>query len=107
MKITENQLRLITTMISETEANVRLRGQMHRFLKDDYEPASGVKEISNEFYKTPLVKKKVDGTFITPRALAEYMTNKYDGISKTEINDSIEGWFMDDFDEEIGMRKKK
>lgn len=107
MKITEHQLKLIASVINETEANVRLKGQMNKFLNDDYEPSSGVKEISNEFHTTALIKKKIDGTFITPKALADYMYNKYDGISKNEINDAIEGWYRDDFDEETGMRKKK
>jgi hypothetical protein len=105
--ITERQLKLITHSIEETTANVRLRNQMQTFLEDDYEPAKGVKELGNQFYDTALIKKKINGDHITPKALYDYMQQtKFSGLSKKEIDDSIEGWYRGDYDKETGMRKK-
>jgi len=104
--ITERQLALISNVIKENAANVRLRNKVHTFLERDYEPSTGVKEIANEFYDTALIKKKIDGTFITPKALYEYMEHKFNGLSKSEINDCIEGWYCGDYDKETGLRKK-
>lgn len=104
--ITERQLSLIANLIKETAANVRLKNKVHKFLDDDYEPSTGVKEMANEFYNTALIKKKIDGNFITPNALAKYMEHKFKGLSKTQINDCIEGWYHKDYDKETGLRKK-
>jgi len=105
--ITERQLGLIKNVIQENNANVRLRNKVHAFLEADYEPSGGVKEMGNEFYNTALIKKKIDGNFITPKALYDYMEHKFNGLSKSEINDCIEGWFRGDYDKETGLRKKK
>jgi hypothetical protein len=105
--ITEKQLRMITKLIGESAGNVRLKNQIFNFLKSDYIPSGGVKEIGNEFYNTALIKKKIDGEMISPQSLSDYIGNKFDGLSKSDINDSIEGWFYGDYDTETGLRKKK
>ena len=104
--ITPNQFSKLTLVIKENNANVKLKNKMHNFLESDYEPSGGVKEMGNEFYNTALVKKKIDGNFITPKALKDYMKHKFDGVSDKEIDNSIEGWFRGDYDRETGMRKK-
>lgn len=105
--INENQLKLIKGYVSENVTHVRLKNKIHNFLDADYEPSSGVQEISNEFYTKPLVKKKIDGESITIKALCDYMSQKFSGIDRGELNDSIKGWFYGDYDKETGMRKKK
>lgn len=98
---------VITTFINENIANVRLKNKIHSFLVSDYEPSKGVKKLANEFYDQALIKKKIDGEVITPKALCDYLSHKFNGLSKKEINDSIRGWYYGDFDKETGMRKKK
>ena len=105
--ITENQLVVITNSINENAANVRLKNSIFNFLESDYEASRGVKKMANEFYNTALIKKKIDGEMITPKALYDYLEHKFDGLSKSEINDSNEGWYYGDFDKETGMRKRK
>ena len=107
LMVTERQLALITKEINETNSNVRLRNKIQDFLEADYEPSGGVKSIANEFYSTALIKKKIDGELITPKALCDYLENKFDGLKKKDIIDSIEGWFHDDYNRETGLRKKE
>jgi len=107
IKINEHQLKLISGVINETSANVRLKNKIFNFIKADYEAVGGVKKIANEFHGTGVIQKKIDGENITPLALAEYLEHKFPGLTKKEIKDSIEGWYFDDFDSETGMRKKK
>jgi len=105
--ITKRQLGIIKECINETESNVRLKNSIFNFLNNDYEPSGGVKKMGNEFYDTALIKKKIDGEVITPKALCDYLVHKFVGLPKAEINDSISGWYHGDFDTETGMRKKK
>ena len=105
--INERQLRLISGYMNETIANVRLKNKIHNFLESDYEPTMGVKSLANEFYNQPLIKKKIDGEDITPRALYEYLAHKFNGLSKKELFDSIKGWYNGDFNKETGLRDKK
>jgi len=105
--INKRQLGLIKQYVQENTANVRLKNKIHEFLEADYEPSMGVKKMANEFYDQPLIKKKIDGSSITPKALAEYISHKFAGMNRSEINDCIEGWYRGDYDKEIGMRKGK
>ena len=70
LKITERQLGLITKVINETSSNVRVHNRIQDFLEADYEPSGGVRKMGNEFYNTALIKKKIDGEMITPKALS-------------------------------------
>ena len=106
IKITEKQLGVITNMINESVVNVRLKSKIFNFLNADYEISSGVKKLGNEFFNTPLIKKKINGEMITPEALCKYLVHKFNGVDKSQIIDSIEGWYRGDFDIETGMRKK-
>ena len=105
--INEKQLGVLKDLINESQANVRLKNSINTFLKKDYEPSRGVKRLANEFFDTALIKKKIDNEIITPKALCDYISHKFSGLSKTEIKDSIEGWYHEDYDSETGMRKKK
>lgn len=105
--INKRQLSVIKNYVSETVANVRLKNKINDFLDADYEPSMGVKKMANEFFDQPLIKKKIDGSSITPNALAEYISHKFAGMKRSEINDCIEGWYYGDYDKEIGMRRKK
>jgi hypothetical protein len=105
--INERQLGVIQKHIQENMANLRLKNKIYDFLVADYEPAEGVKLVANEFYNQPLVKKKIDGSEITPQALADYCAHKFAGMPKAEINNCIEGWYYGDYDKEIGMRRVK
>lgn len=105
--INERQLKAIESHISETVANVRLNNKIQDFLEADYEPSVGVKQVANEFYNQPLIKKKIDGSSITPKALSEYLQHKFAGVPVSQINDNIKGWYYGDYDREIGMRRKK
>jgi len=110
LKITEQQFGMlakeVNKTINENNAKLRLRNKIHKFLEADYEPSGGVKEMANEFYETALIKKKIDGNFITPKALKKYMQHKFTEVSDKQIDDSIEGWFHGDYDKETGLRKK-
>lgn len=105
--ITEKQLVVIKKSIDETIAHSRLKNRIQSFLEADYEPSYGVKEMGNEFFSKPLIKKKINGDVITPKALRDYLEHKFTGLSIDELNDSILGWYYGDFDKETGMRKKK
>ena len=105
--INKRQLGIISNYVSENMANVRLKNKIHEFLDADYIASSGVKKMANEFYNQPLIEKKIDGTSITPQALADYIAHKFAGMSKSVINDCIEGWYYGDYNKETGMRRKK
>jgi hypothetical protein len=105
--ITERQLRAITNSIQENNANLLMKNKLQKFLEDDYEQSTGVKEIGNEFYNTALIKKKIDGNFITPKALCKYMQHSFADVSKKDIDTAIRGWYAKDYDKETGMRNKK
>jgi hypothetical protein len=105
--ITKKQLDVIKNYVQENVANVRLKNKIHKFLDADYEPSMGVKKMANEFYNQPLIKKKLDGSSITPNALAEYIAHKFAGMKREDINDCIEGWYHGDYDSETGMRRVK
>jgi len=104
--ITEGHLKALKQYTLENVASVKLKNKINDFLEADYEPSMGVKKMSNEFYNQPLIKKKLDGSSITPKALAEYISHKFSGMKKEEINDCIKGWYYGDYDKEIGMRKR-
>jgi len=105
--ITERQFKAIKNHIDETIANVRLKNKIIKFLEDDYEPTGGVERLANEFYKKPLIKKKIDKEIITPKALYEYIKHKFVGVNDSILKDCLEGWFKGDYDKETGMRKRK
>jgi hypothetical protein len=105
--ISEKQLGLIKNYVNETVANVRLRNKINDFLESDYEPSGGVEKMGNEFYNIALIKKKIDGESITPKALCDYLCHKFVGVDKSIIKDSLEGWYQGDFNKETGMRKRK
>jgi hypothetical protein len=42
----------------------------------------------------------------SPQSLSDYIGNKFDGLSKSDINDSIEGWFYGD-DTENWIKEEK
>lgn len=104
--INERQLSLIQKHINENVLNVRLKNKINSFLEADYEPTMGVKQMSNEFFNQPLVRKKIDNTEITPKALFDYLVHKFPKVSKSELADSIKGWYFGDYDKELGMRRK-
>jgi len=104
--INKRQLGVITEHINESVANVRLKNKIQDFLEADYEPSSGVKKMGNEFFNMALIKKKIDGEVITAKILSDYLSHKFSGLDKSEINDSIRGWYYGDFDREIGMRRR-
>lgn len=104
--IDEKQLHMISNHIIESVSHVRLKNSIFKFLNNDYEPSRGVKLMGNEFYSEPLVKKKIDGEEITLKALLKYITHKFNGLTQTELIDSIKGWYYGDYDTETGFRKK-
>lgn len=106
LKITQEQLGLLKNVIQETNANVVLKSQINDFLEKDYEATGGVNKLGNEFFDMALIKKKIDGEIITPNALYKYISHKFNGLKKSELIDSIEGWYHNDFDKDTGMRKK-
>ena len=107
IKITEQQLSAIKRVIQETNANVLLKNKIFDFINSGYEVADGVKKLGNEFYDTPFIKKRVNGEIITPNALCDYLVDKFAGLKRSEIINSIEGWYYGDYDPDTGLRKKK
>lgn len=103
--ISEKQLKSITNHLNENEVNRRVKNSIYDFLMNDYIPSSGVKKISNEFFNTPLVKKRIDGTMITPKELCDYIKHRFSNVNEDVVLEVIKGWFFDDYDKEIGMRK--
>ena len=102
IKITESQLKALI----ENTATTRLNNQIYDFIDREYIPDYGVKVLSNEYFNTPLIKKKIDGEVIKPRSLKKYLKHKFQGVSDSVIDNIIIAWFNGEYDANIGQRIK-
>lgn len=91
--INENQYLFLEKTILETQNYDRIFKQMVEDLDLNYEPASGMKQISNEFYTESLISKKVNGETITPKLLLDYLKHKYVGVNEEFIKQLLTDWY--------------
>lgn len=97
--ITEDQLSRLKVRLQEGEAYTKMVERMKKDLDTNYEPMLGVVREGGEYSEKPMVKIKVDGESITPKALYEYLKYKYkmgDDFTKQVIKDWMFGKITDD-----------
>ena len=97
--ITESQLERLKQNIQEGEVYTKMVAAMKQDLDTNYEPLTGIKRKGGEYVETPMVKIKVDGENITPKALYDYMLYKYkmgEDFVKQVITDWMFGKITDD-----------
>jgi len=92
--ITESQLTRLKNRIQEGEVLTRMVGRIKKDLDMNYEPTLGVIRKGGEYSEEPMIKVKVDGEMITPKALYDYLQFKYkmgDDFIKQVIKDWVFG----------------
>ncbi len=92
--ITESQLESLKRNIQEGEVFSRMVGRIKKDLDMNYEPMIGVMRKGGEYSEEPMVKIKIDGETITPKALFDYIKFKYkmgDDFIKQVISDWMFG----------------
>jgi hypothetical protein len=89
--ITESQLKRVKSHIIESEFHPKLVERLKADLDKNYEPIAGVERKSGEYYEKPMIKIKVDGDVITPKALFEYFLKKYK-LGEEFIKQVIKDW---------------
>lgn len=97
--ITESQLERLKINIQEGEVYTKMVARLKQELDQNYLPMLGVKRKGGEYIETPMIKIKVDGENITPKALYDYMMYKYkmgEEFMKQVIRDWIYGKITDD-----------
>ena len=97
--ITESQLERLRGYIHESEVFSRMVSRIKKDLDTNYEPMMGIKRKGGEYIETPMIKIKVDGENITPKALYDYMMYKYkqdEEFMKQVIRDWVFGNITDD-----------
>jgi hypothetical protein len=102
--INEKQKKVIVAYISESNNYDRILKSIVEDLDLNYEQAVGVNEIGNEFYNTPMIGKKVDGSNITPKALLDYFKHKYD-VGRTFLKQVITDWYEGNFKKNNSLSK--
>lgn len=75
--ITEQQLSMLKSFITETEFHSTIVEKIKGELDAYYEPMLGVVREGGEYFEQPMIKIKVDEEVITPKALFEYMSYKH------------------------------
>lgn len=97
--ITETQLKRLKNNIREGVVYTRMVERIKKDLDLNYEPSIGVMREGGEYFEEPMVKIKVDGEMITPKALYEYLKFKYkmgDDFTKQVIRDWMFGKITND-----------
>ena len=97
--ITEAQLGKLKQSIQEGEAFTRMVERIKKDLDKNYEPMLGVVREGGEYSEQPMIKIKIDGESITPKALFDYLKYKYkmgDDFTKQVIKDWVFGKITDD-----------
>ena len=97
--ITESQLERLKINIQEGELHSKMVAMIKQELDKNYIPITGVKRKGGEYIETPMIKIKVDGENITPKALYDYLMYKYkmgEEFMKQVIRDWIFGNITDD-----------
>ncbi len=97
--ITESQLERLKLNIQEGEVFSKMVSRIKKDLDTNYEPLLGIKRKGGEYIETPMIKIKVDGENITPKALYDYVLFKYkmgEDFIKQVITDWMFGKITDD-----------
>lgn len=92
--ITETQLERLKNFIQEGIVYTKMVERIKKDLDLNYEPSIGVMREGGEYFEEPMVKIKIDGEMITPKALYEYLKYKYkmgDDFTKQIIRDWMFG----------------
>lgn len=91
--ITNNQLNKLKQSIQEGEVYTKMVERMKKDLDLNYEPMLGVMRKGGEYFEEPMVKIKIDGESITPKALYEYLKFKYK-MGDDFIKQLIKDWMF-------------
>lgn len=75
--ITERQHELIKKVILESTYHEKMVETIKNDLDMNYEAMSAIMREGGEYFEKPMIKIKVDGEMISPRALYEYLKYKY------------------------------
>lgn len=95
IKITNEQLKLLSKVITEESNKDAMVGKMKKELSKYYEPSVGVQREGGEYFDKPMILNKVSGEIITDKALYDYLAYKpeYKGLSEDFIKQVIRDWF--------------
>jgi hypothetical protein len=75
--ITEQQYKSLEKRLSENRIYTSVVEKLKNDLDMNYEPIVGVIRKGGEYVEKPMIKIKVDGESITPKALFDYLKYKY------------------------------
>lgn len=94
--ITESQYnRLFKKSLNESDYDIIL-DRVLSDLNKNYEKVSAVVKGYHDYNEKPMIKVKVDGSVITPRALLEYLKYSYHSVCSSEfLRQVINDWYND------------
>ena len=98
--ITETQLQMLKTTLTENNAHTSIVKQMKEELDTNYEPTQKFVREGGDYSEMPMVMVKVDEETISPKDLYEYMKYKYkmgEEFTKQVIRDWMYGNITDDY----------
>jgi len=105
IKIRENQLNHIINYVNENE-------QIHNIIKtivddvrNNYEPALGTFDNGSDYSLTNIITNKISGEEISPKALFNYLTNKYTKVNDELIKQIIDDWYSGNLSKDYKLSK--
>jgi hypothetical protein len=95
IKITEAQYENLNNTLLESKSQTFIIKQLKEFLDKSYEPTMSLVRHGGEYFESPMLKVKIDGEMITPKALYEYLVYKFK-LNKDFIKQVIIDWINGD-----------
>jgi hypothetical protein len=95
IKITNEQLKLLSKVITEESNKDAMVKKLKTELSKYYEPSVGVQREGGEYFDKPMILNKVSGEMITDKAVLDYLSYKpeYKGLSEEFLKQVIRDWF--------------
>jgi len=104
VKITETQVKRLKRTLQESVLHGKMVERLAKDLDMNYEPSIGVMREGGEYYEEPMVKIKIDGEMITPKALYEYLKFKYK-LGGDFTKQVIKDWMFGKITSDNGLSK--
>lgn len=103
--ISEKQLKLIATYITESGNQTSIVKKIVKFLDSSYEPAIGTVKKGGEYHDKGMVKNTVNNDIISDAALLDYLKYKFEGLGDEFLKQVISDWFNGKLDKGTVLSK--
>lgn len=96
--IRENQYKKLQKHLVETHLSDKFVKMILGELVNNYEPIITPINNGNEYENEKRIKKKIDGSEISPSELSKYFNTKFSHLNSDFIKNIIKDWYNGNFD---------